>query len=584
MNPPDFARAFDALHFLRPWWLCALLALPVLAWGSRARRRRNPWRGVVDAHLLPHLLVSAGTRRGRFALAVAALGYALAVVALAGPSWRQSAQPLWQPRRPLMIALDLSSTTLAPDLPPSRLAHARAKLAALLREREGGPVGLVAFADDAFTVAPLTDDAANVELFLDALQPDVMPVDGQRADRAIAWSAQLLERGGAAGGDIVLLTDHAGRAAMAAAAEAAGAGHRVSVLGLGSAGGAAYHRPDGTLATARLDAASLRALAARGHGRYAALAADDADLRALGLLEPDPAAAVATHEGARAWKDEGYWLLPLLMVLALFAFRRRGGVLAVLLLGVAPLHPARAAELWRRPDQAAHAQLERGNAAYRAGDFAAAARLYEDLDSATAHYNRGNALARAGRYPQAIAAYDQALRRQPGMTDALANKRAVEDALRRRPPPESPSPRQSRPSPQSGQSQQDRHPQAGPEGQARRGGGTGQSYPGTLPAPASPQRAPAPRAPSPPPAEATDAQAQQAADRAQRERMQRALRAQAGAEPTDPVAAPPEETPEQREHRLANEAWLKRVPDDPGELLRSRFRLEHERRQARSQP
>ena len=39
------------------------------------------------------------------------------------------------------------------------------------------------------------------------------------------------------------------------------------------------------------------------------------------------------------------------------------------------------------------------------------------------------------------------------------------------------------------------------------------------------------------------------------------------------------ETAEQRERRLANQAWLQRVPDDPGALLRARFRLEAERRQ-----
>jgi Ca-activated chloride channel family protein len=39
------------------------------------------------------------------------------------------------------------------------------------------------------------------------------------------------------------------------------------------------------------------------------------------------------------------------------------------------------------------------------------------------------------------------------------------------------------------------------------------------------------------------------------------------------------ETPEQRERRLANQAWLRRVPDDPGGLLRAKLRLEHERRQ-----
>src|SRR5690606_3438339 len=102
---------------------------------------------------------------------LALLGLALAFVALAGPSWRKIERPLWQTRAPLVVALDLSSATLAGDLPPSRLAQARAKLAQLLELRQGGQVALVAFADDAYTVAPLTDDFANIALFLDALDP-----------------------------------------------------------------------------------------------------------------------------------------------------------------------------------------------------------------------------------------------------------------------------------------------------------------------------------------------------------------------------------------------------------------------------
>jgi Ca-activated chloride channel family protein len=266
---------------------------------------------------------------------------------------------------------------MAADLPPSRLAQARAKLATLLRERRGGQVGLVAFAGDAFTVAPLTDDAANVAVFLDALQPDVMPVDGQRVDRALAWSVQLLKRADAAGGDIVLLTDHADGAAVTAAAKAASAGFRVWALGVGNESGAAYRQPGGAIAHARLDAASLRKLVTSGGGRYATLTSDDADLRALQLLAPRDADATGKGTGARVWQDEGYWLLPPLMLLAMFAFRRRAGAPVVLLLCVLlPPQPAQARDLWKRPDQAAHAQLQRGNTAYRKGDYAGAAREY----------------------------------------------------------------------------------------------------------------------------------------------------------------------------------------------------------------
>ena len=92
------------LQFLRPWWLLALFALPLLVWAWRARqRRRSAWRDVVDPHLLPHLLESGGERGARAPwLALAVL--ASAILALAGPSWRQRAQPLWQTRAPLVVA------------------------------------------------------------------------------------------------------------------------------------------------------------------------------------------------------------------------------------------------------------------------------------------------------------------------------------------------------------------------------------------------------------------------------------------------------------------------------------------------
>ena len=60
--------------------------------------------------------------------------------------------------------------------------------------------------------------------------------------------------------------------------------------------------------------------------------------------------------------------------------------------------------------------------------------------------------------------------------------------------------------------------------------------------------------------------------------MDDALQGRQG-QPRQPAAAQAApETPGQRERRLANEAWLKRVPDDPGALLRARFQLEAQRR------
>lgn len=573
MTPGDFSAALTALHLLRPQWLWALLALPLLAAWWRARRRRaSIWRGAVDAHLLPHLLDATPAGSGRWTGMLAAVGYGLAVVALAGPSWRQVEQPLWQSQAPLVIAIDLSSATLAPDLPPTRLAQARAKLGTLLRDRDGGQVGLVAYAGDAFTVAPLTDDAGNVALFLDALAPSIMPVDGQRSDRAIAWSATLLRQAGFQHGDILLLTDHADAAARTAAAAASAAGYRVLALGLGSATGASYQRPDGSIASAGLDAASLRGLAAQGGGRYATLTATDDDLDALGVLTPaDAIGSSARGETGRAWQDGGYWLLPPLMLLALFAFRRRPGLMALLFCALLPWQAVLAADPWRRPDQQAYARLQEAGQAYRKGEFARAAQLYEGIDTATAHYNRGNALAKAGQYPQAIKAYDQALSRKR-MDDALANKRAVEAAMKRKPPPGGGQNR-----PKSG-GQDAKHPATG-SGEPDQKGEPPPDQQQTADSPGKASGKPLPQE-----AKVSDAQAQEEADAAQRDRMQRALdKASGKPRENDKAAPPPQETAAQRERRIANEAWLKRVPDDPGGLLRAKFRIEYERRQMSGQ-
>jgi Ca-activated chloride channel family protein len=454
------------------------------------------------------------------------------------------------------------------------------------------------FADDAHTVAPLTDDVSNIALFLDALAPDIMPVDGSRADRAIDWSSRLLHNGGFDRGDILLLTDHAEADAQRAASAAARAGYRVSALGLGTETGAAYRDADGRFETARLQAGSLQALAAAGSGGYAALQPDDGDLRLLGVLDPAGMGSTAT-QGAKAgiWRDQGYWLLLPLMVLALFAFRRGGAFGVLLLCALLPWQPARAADFhwWQRPDQQSHASLMQGADAYRKGDFARATAQWSGLPGSDAAYNRGNAFAKQGDYDAAIAAYDEALRQQPAMADAIANRKAVEAARRRRPPPggqQQPQEQQQRKDTKGPQQAQPGPRQPGDRG---RGSGdrssapdeTGKSSPDHARAPAQPPEHESGGSGGESAGSAGDPAAQRRADAAQRERMRQAMqkRQQSGASGMGAgTRRQRAESPAERERRLADEAWLRRVPDDPGGLLRARFRLEYERRQQEGGP
>ncbi|WP_439450144.1 tetratricopeptide repeat protein [Stenotrophomonas sp. ATs4] len=597
---------WNALHFLRPDWLWALLALPlILAVALYRQRRSDVWRNAVDAHLLPHLLAAGARRRARLPWAVL-LGWTLASLAMAGPSWRQQAQPMFQASAPLLVVLDLSSRINATDLPPSRLLQARAKIGELLRARQGGQVGLVVYAEDAYTVAPLTDDGSNVALYLDALSPDVMPREGQRADRGIDWATRLMRQIGALRGQILLVTDQADGEAGLAAAQARSLGLQVSVLGLGTPAGAAYRDGSGQIRQAALDEGSLRAVAGAGGGRYVRIAADDTDLRALGVLDAREGTAAQQPGEGRQWRDEGFWLLPPVMLLALLAFRRRALLAAVLAVGLlpwmsdvqaqtptAPVSQPVQGTLWKRSDQLQHQRLAEGVQAYRSGDFASARKQFEGIDNDAGWYNLANTLARQGNYDEAIAAYDRALALHPGMADAVANRAVVDAARKRKPPggqgkgPQKPPQDGQQKPPQNGQGQQNPQGQPPQPGQQNPGQGQpqsgqqGQPKPGDDKNPSSPQPGERGRDGQQAPPQVEDAKAQAQADEQQRQRMQQAMQqAREGEADRDgkPVPAGDGRTPRQREEQQAVEAWMRRVPDDPGALLRAKFQLENERR------
>src|SRR5690606_4280764 len=109
-------------------------------------------------------LQTTGTQRvARLQEWLLVLGVGIAILALAGPAFRSEPMPLLKLKAPLIVALDLSPSVRAADLRPDRLSRARFKLADLIRRRSDGQTALLVFAGEAFTVAPLTDDASTLD-------------------------------------------------------------------------------------------------------------------------------------------------------------------------------------------------------------------------------------------------------------------------------------------------------------------------------------------------------------------------------------------------------------------------------------
>jgi Ca-activated chloride channel homolog len=495
----------ETLHFLRPLWLAALVPAVLLLWmAGRSATGASAWRRVVDAHLLRHLLVADDRPAHRWPLWALGLGWAAATIALAGPTWEQIPQPTWTSRQPTVVALDLSPTMNVADLAPSRLARARHKLHDVLEQSKGGQVALVLYADEAFVASPLTDDGRVIAEMIPSLESGLMPGRGSRPARAIAEASALLDRAGAPGGSIVLLTASAGddpEELRRAAAQVATGSRTLSILGIGTPDGAPLvdargrlvHGRDGKPVLSRLDASELAAVASAGGGRFAAITADDGDVR--GLLAASlagPASFDRTEASAWAdtWRDAGIWLVTLPLLLAPLAFRR--GVLAALVLGtlVAATGPAEAStwsDLWATRDQQGQAALAAGRAEkaadlfqdpawkaaahYENAAFADAIAAYEKIDGSEGRYNLGNALARSGDLERAVAAYDQALAEQPEHDDARFNRDLVQRLIdqRKRQQQE----KQQEPS----QGGQQNEPQDGQSGQQKADAGQGEGQP-----------------------------------------------------------------------------------------------------------
>lgn len=324
----------SAFHFLHPYWFLALPPLLALAvWLARRRGRDGAWPRLLDGELLSLLRLSE-SGAGRSPWMLVGLAWALAVLALAGPTWQRQITPAYRAPAAWIVALELSPSMDAADVAPSRIARARYAIDNLLSASQDARVGLVAFAGDSYTVAPLTSDVATIRNLALPLAPSLMPEAGDRLAPALEESARLLQAAPGRDRQVIVLTD--GFTDPAQALVTAQQLHRqgivVNVVGIGTSSGAP--EPDGNggfvrdasgqVVLTRLDADLLRRVATAGSGRFVPLSALPdlvADLHAAGSREMSSSVA-APRVKLASWLNDGVWLLPPLLLLAALLARR----------------------------------------------------------------------------------------------------------------------------------------------------------------------------------------------------------------------------------------------------------------------
>ena len=322
------------LIWLRPAWLWALIPLVLLmVWWFKRQIVQSAWEAVVDHELQPYV-IEGEPSSAQFGPWLVLIAWVLSVILLAGPVWKQQDVPVFQAEQAEVIVFDLSRSMRSDDLRPDRLTRARFKLIDLLRRSEGRQTGLIAFTERPYVISPLTEDATTIEAFVPSLAPDVMPVQGSRLDLAIEQAVTLLGQAQVKQGHIVVLSDaqvaDRDRAAAKAAFEA---GHRVSVLAIGTSAGAPLRdeqgqfvqRANGSIVVTRLDMDGMRNLANAGGGLAVRLSTTSQDLDQLAnVRQRIRIDGQATESSAQKlyWIEYAPWGLWLLLILLLGAFRK----------------------------------------------------------------------------------------------------------------------------------------------------------------------------------------------------------------------------------------------------------------------
>ncbi|MGE0158133.1 MAG: VWA domain-containing protein [Gemmatimonadales bacterium] len=272
-------------RFAEITWLAALALVPtgVLLFAFAARRRRKALEAFGDAALVGRLTesVSPGARRWKAALVLVAIG--LLAVALARPQFGSRVETVRSVGQDIVVAVDLSTSMLAEDVSPNRLERARLAILRLIDNLDGDRIALVAFAGSAFVQSPLTVDYSAAAMFLDAMRPDMMPVQGTDLGEALRVSLDALEQGARDARVIVLVTDgeHLEDDFEAELERAVEAGVEVHMVGVGSPEGVPIPQYDergvrvgflrddeGTVVTTRLDESTLSEVAERTGARY----------------------------------------------------------------------------------------------------------------------------------------------------------------------------------------------------------------------------------------------------------------------------------------------------------------------------
>ena len=575
-------------HFLRAGWILLIpISILIIFIFKRRMLTIGNWEKLIDKRLLPYVMSRRQLSDNQYKWWLISLISVLSIIALAGPTWERIEQPSFRTDQSLIIALDLSRSMNAQDISPNRLTRAKLKILDILERRQGAQVALIVYSANAFTVTPLTSDTDTIIALINSIDTSIMPSRGSYPALAIDKGLQLLNQASVSNGEIILVTDGGITSdSFSSAQKLRDEGYRLSALGIGSMNGAPIPKETGGFITdstgqitiSRLEVDDLKDLVEIGGGSYTSITSNDQDIDTLlsevysAVRESDD--SVTTDQ----WKEFGPWLLLIVVPFGSLLFRK--GWVFIFLLSIMPIDNSVYAfdwnDLWKTRDQQAKEAMESGDydkaielfedsewlaaAHYKAGNYRKSANGYNNNSNIDHLYNHANSLAKIGQFEEAIENYEKVIAEEPDAEDALYNLNLLKDLLSENQSSEEnnddgQSSEEASTGEQSQQQNGDESEQSDNEGNSKTGDSDDESD-------ANPNQ----KLSNEEDIEAIEKELERAAEENSNQEPQQEDNNESGIEGR--MA---------QEQQQAMEQWLRRIPDDPGGLLRRKFRYQYQR-------
>ncbi len=271
-----------AFHFIESFYLllpfAALIALFMWSRWQRIRdlQHLGDWRLVKQLVSIPSL--QRRRRKDLFFL----IALAIVILSAAGPQFGSSLKEVKHRGVDVFIAMDVSRSMLAEDVPPTRIDRAKRGLGLLINKLEGNRIGIIAFAKRAVVQCPLTVDTDAARMFLELLDDKTIPEQGTSIGDAIRLGLDSFPKDEKTGRAIVLLTDGEDHKSdpVGAAKQAKEAGVVLFTIGIGTTKGEVikdrddqgkiveFHKHEGEMVLSKLDDGLLNQIATLTGGDY----------------------------------------------------------------------------------------------------------------------------------------------------------------------------------------------------------------------------------------------------------------------------------------------------------------------------